>query len=521
MNDMGEATIDAILSTHAQRTPDRPAITLDGRTLTYRQMDRRVDRLAHGLADLGVKPGDRVAFLGRNQIEHFEIVFAVARLGGITVGMNWRLSAAELAAQFSDCSPVVVFASPEAMATTRAARDLAQTDLKLVVFNAEDEGYEALIGQAPDHPRDPASRPDDICMICYTSGTTGQAKGVAFTHASLHAVLAPAGEAWRFDADSVSLVCMPTFHTAGLCWGLLALFHGGRDVVVSEFDAGHIVDLMRAEGVTNAVLAPIMLEQIIADLERRAVALPDLRAVVYGAAPITEPVLRRAVSHLDAELIQGYGLTEVNGTISILTGPDHVLEGPTRHRLKSAGQAVPWGAIRVVDPETGHDLPPGEVGEVWGKSPGLMTGYWQRPKETAETITPDGWLRTGDAGYLDADGYLFLTDRIKDMIVSGGENVYPIEIEHVLAAHPAVDAVAVIGVPDSRWGEAVKAVVVARAGHQATADELIAWARARLASYKCPKSLDFVEAMPRNASGKILKRTLREAYWAGHDRRIG
>lgn len=515
---MERATVDSIISRHAEQTPDRPALTCGDRTLSYGGLEQRATVLADALDKAGVARGDRIAFLGRNQVEHFEIVFAGAKLGAITVGMNWRLSPGELGAQLSDCKPRVLFVSAEALPTAQAASDMVPDEILLISFGAD---YEAFVAQGSDTPRPSASRADEICMICYTSGTTGHAKGVAFTHRSLHTVLAPAGAAWRFDADSVSLVCMPTFHTAGLCWGLLALSHGGRSLVVSEFDAEAIVALMRAERVTNPVFAPIMLEQVIAVLERTGSALPALRAIVYGAAPITEPVLARAVATLNAELIQGYGLTEVNGTISILTHADHVLEGPRKERLRSAGHAVPWGAVRVVDPATGQDLPPREVGEVWGRSPGLMTGYWQRPAETAEALTPDGWLRTGDAGYLDEDGYLFLTDRIKDMIVTGGENVYPIEVEHVLAAHPGVDAVAVIGVPDERWGEAVKAVVVRAPGAQLTSAELIAWTRERLAAYKAPTSVDFIETMPRNPSGKILKRTLKEPYWAGRDRRIG
>ena len=313
---------------------------------------------------------------------------------------------------------------------------------------------------------------------------------------------------------------MPTFHTAGALWGLLAMSQGGHDVLVGDFDPVEVADLMASEGVTNAMLAPIMLEQVIAAVEADPTRdLSALRKVLYGAAPITEAVLARALETLSCGFVQGYGLTEVNGTITILRSEDHVLEGPHRDRLRSAGKRVPWGAVRVVDPETGNDRPQGEVGEVWGKSPGMMEGYWHKPEETAAAITSDGWLRTGDAGYLDEDGYLFLTDRIKDMIVTGGENVYPIEVENALAAHPCVDAVAVIGVPDDKWGEAVKAVVCTR-GTRPTPDELITWARDQIAAYKCPKSIDFIDEMPRNASGKILKRVLRDKYWSGHGRRI-
>ncbi len=519
--DFGMNTIDAILRQFAQATPDRPALAFQGRTRTYAELDRATNRLARALAAEGVAHGDRVAFLGRNRAEHFEIIFAVAKLGAISVGMNWRLSAGELAAQLEDCSPRVVLGSAAEMPLlAQAFERLPDAPLAIDLDDASPAGYAARLADQAESDLPEVSRAQDICMICYTSGTTGSAKGVAFTHGSLGAILPGAAAEWDFGPDSVSLVCMPTFHTAGALWGLLAMSQGGHDILVGDFDPAEVADLMASERVTNAMLAPIMLEQVIAALEANPSRdLSALRKVLYGAAPITEPVLARALEALNCGLVQGYGLTEINGTITILRSEDHVLEGPHRERLRSAGTPVPWGAVRVVDPETGSDCPQGEVGEVWGKSPGMMEGYWRKPEETAAAITPDGWLRTGDAGYLDPDGYLFLTDRIKDMIVTGGENVYPIEVENTLAAHPAVDAVAVIGVPDEKWGEAVKAVVTTR-GERPSAEELIAWARDHIAGYKCPKSIDFIDEMPRNASGKILKRVLREQYWSGHGRRI-
>lgn len=514
-------TIDDILRHFAAATPGRPALTFQGVTRSYGELDIVVNRVADALARAGAAPGERIAFLGRNRSEHFEVIFAAARLGAISVGMNWRLSVSELAAQLRDCSPCIVLASSDVMQRVTEALAMLDTPPRLVCFDGDGEqDYAALVRSGDPAPRPSLARADDICMICYTSGTTGFAKGVAFTHGSLWSIFPGAATAWGFDSESVNLVCMPTFHTAGACWGLLAMSQGGRNVVVAEFDAAAIVDLMAAERITNSMFAPIMLEQVIAAIEARPdVTLPGLRKILYGAAPITETVLARALATLKCGLIQGYGLTEINGTITNLRAEDHVLSGAYRHRLRSAGTATQWSEVRVVDPETGIDCPTGVVGEVWGRSPGLMQGYWRKPEETAAVLTPDGWLLTGDAGYLDADGYLFLTDRIKDMIVSGGENVYPIEVENVLASHPAVEAVAVIGVPDEKWGETVKAVVVPR-GEPVPEAELIAWARERLAAYKCPTSVDFVAEMPRNAAGKILKRVLREPYWAGHERRI-
>ncbi|MBY8821690.1 long-chain-fatty-acid--CoA ligase [Sphingomonas colocasiae] len=513
-------TIDDILRHFAAETPGAPALTFNGATQSYASLDRRTNALADGLAKIGVGNGDRVAFVGRNRVEHFELIFAVAKVGGISLGLNWRLAARELEAQLRDCTPVLIFAAAENLPLVEAA--IAPMEEPPAILSFEDAaGYPALVASGDPAPRAKVAAADDLCMICYTSGTTGEAKGVTFTHGSLWSIFPGAAAAWGFDRSSVSLVCMPTFHTAGACWGLLALSQGGHDVMVGDFDPDAIVALMAEARVTNSMFAPIMLEQVIAALEARpALSLPDLRKILYGAAPITEPVLARALATLSCGLVQGYGLTEINGTITILGTEDHVLAGSGRARLRSAGRAVPWGQVRVVDPATGGDLPSGVVGEVWGRSPGMMRGYWRRPAETAAAITPDGWLRTGDAGYLDEDGYLFLTDRIKDMIVTGGENVYPIEVEHVLAAHPSVDAVAVIGVPDAKWGETVKAVIQPH-GEAPEPETLIQWAREHLARYKCPTSIDFIAEMPRNASGKILKRSLREPYWSGNARRIG
>ncbi|MBX3565563.1 MAG: long-chain-fatty-acid--CoA ligase [Sphingomonas sp.] len=512
-------TIDDILRHYAATTPDAPALSFNGVTRNYAALDRVTNALADSLACAGIRPGDRIAFVGRNRIEHFELIFAAAKLGTISVGMNWRLSARELAAQLEDCAPALVFAARENRKLVEGAFAFLATRPMLAMFDGTSSSdYATLVRNGDTAARSKVAKAEDLCMICYTSGTTGAAKGVTFTHGSLWSIFPGAAKAWGFDASSVSLVCMPTFHTAGACWGLLALSQGGHDIIVADFDPDALVTLMADQGVTNSMFAPIMLEQIITAIENRpGTELPALRKILYGAAPITEPVLARALATLGCGLVQGYGLTEINGTITILGPEDHVPGGP---RLRSAGTAVPWGKVRVVDPETGRDRPPGEVGEVWGRSPGMMQGYWHRPEETRAAITPDGWLRTGDAGYLDNAGYLFLTDRIKDMIVTGGENVYPIEVEHVLAAHPAVDAVAVIGVPDPKWGETVKAIVQPR-GDAPPPEELLGWARERLARYKCPTSIDFVAAMPRNASGKILKRVLRDQYWSGHDRRIG
>jgi long-chain acyl-CoA synthetase len=281
---------------------------------------------------------------------------------------------------------------------------------------------------------------------------------------------------------------------------------------VRDFDAASVLDLLEGQRVTNAVLVPTMLQLLCSVPGAADRDFSGLRSIAYGASPITTPVLKAALRTFRCALYGIYGLTESTGGVMQLDPEDHDPDGPREHLLRSAGKPLPWVELRVVDPDTGDDCPPRAVGEVWLRAPNVMRGYHERPDETAAALTEDGWLRTGDGGYLDEEGYLFLTDRIKDMIVSGGENVYPIEVEEALAQHPDVVDVAVIGVPDERWGETVKAVVIARPGADPDPDDLIAFARERLAGYKLPRSIEFVDELPRTASGKVLKRELRKRY---------
>ena len=272
--------------------------------------------------------------------------------------------------------------------------------------------------------------------------------------------------------------------------------------------------------VTNALFVPAMLQILSALPGAGEGDYGALRSIIYGASPISDEVLVRSMKIFRCPFIQVYGLTETTGAITELGFADHDPDGPRARLLRSAGKPYPWVEMRIVDPETGRDRATGEVGELWTRSVQNMKGYWNKPEETARVFTPDGWLKTGDAGFADAEGYLFLTDRVKDMIVSGGENVYPAEVENALSGHPDIADVAVIGVPDDKWGETVKAIVVRRSGADPTAEALIDYARQRLARYKCPTSVDFRDALPRNPSGKLLKRQLREPYWKGHERRI-
>ena len=340
------------------------------------------------------------------------------------------------------------------------------------------------------------------------------------TNANLGSVLTAMAEPWRLDGSSVSGVVMPLFHIGGTGWALAGMTAGAESVIIREAVPTAILDIFEGRGVTNAFIVPALLQALCAVPGAAGRDHGKLRAIMYGASPITDQALVTAMETFRCDFVQLYGLTETTGAITQLDPADHDPGGPRAGLLRSAGRPYPWVEMRIVDPESGAGRAPGEVGELWTRSAQNMKGYWNNPDATRAVFTADGWFKTGDAGYIDAGGYVFLTDRIKDMIVSGGENIYPAEVENVLAGHPSVADVAVIGVPDPKWGETPKAVIVLREGAESDAPGIIAWARDRLAHYKCPTSVDFIDLLPRNPSGKVLKRQLREPYWAGRDRRV-
>jgi long-chain acyl-CoA synthetase len=357
-------------------------------------------------------------------------------------------------------------------------------------------------------------------MQLYTSGTTGLPKGVMLTNANLSTAISEAGTTFHIADDTVSLVAMPLFHIGGSGWALCAMSRGGRSIILRDVDPSRLLELIAAERITEMFVVPAVLMLLLGTPSLADTDLSSLRLVFYGASPIAEEVLVKCLATFGCAFCQVYGMTETTGAITALSFDDHDPDGPRRGLLRSAGKPHESVAVRVVDPDSGQGVLLGAVGEVWTRSPYNMAGYWGKPEETAATVDADGWLRTGDAGYFDADGYLYLHDRIKDMVISGGENIYPAEVENVLLSHPAIVDAAVIGVPDVKWGETVKAIVVLAPGAVLREDELIAHCRNSLASYKCPTSVDATDALPRNPSGKILKRELRAPYWAGKERSI-
>jgi acyl-CoA synthetase (AMP-forming)/AMP-acid ligase II len=505
-----ELRVADVLRHQAGERGDAVAIQHGSRSLTFAELDERSNRLARAMLAAGVGPGARVAHLDRTGPEVVELLFAAAKIAAVAVPLNWRLRPLELAAILQDAGAPLLLAGPAHMTVAGELANAVAQDLRVVAIGAE---YERWLAAHPPH--DPGGRgaSGDTVLQMYTSGTTGVPKGVLTTHRNLSAAV-DSSPLWGFDADTVSLTPLPMFHIGGIGWTFLGICNGARTILVSEFDAAAVLDLLERERVTNAVFVPTILQMLCAVEGAADRDYSALRSIAYGASPITTPVLKAALRTFRCPLFGVYGLTETTGGVVQLDPEDHDPDGPREHLLRSAGRPLPWVQLRIVDPSTGDELAPRAVGEVWMRAPNVMAGYFNRPEETAAALTPDGWLRTGDGGYLDEEGHLFLTDRIKDMVVSGGENVYPVEVEEALAHHPGVADVAVIGVPDDRWGETVKALVIRAPGAAVSAEELIAFARGRLAGYKLPRSVEFVDELPRTPTGKVLKRRLRDRFAA-------
>jgi len=497
--------------------PDAEALWFEGRSTPYAELDAAASRCANALMDAGVKPGDRVAVLAKGSDDFFALWMGCLKARACLTPVNWRLAPPEIAFILRDAGAQVLVCG-EAFAGVTASI-LEHTEVHHLVQiepgHPRWPDFRSWIAAYPaNDPNLPPDLADDVIQL-YTSGTTGLPKGVQLTEANYLAVFESATRQWaKFEAGDAALVAMPLFHVAGANMGMLALLQGARAIVMREADPAAIMALIAEHRIRQAFLVPALINMILQHPDADQADFGPLEKVYYGASPISEEVLTRAQARFGASFTQLYGLTETIG-IGTYLSPEAHAEG----RLRSCG--VPSAGVEVRVMVDGRPAAQGEVGEIEIRSAGVMKGYWNRPEATAEAIDKDGWFRTGDAGYRDEAGYLYIHDRVKDMIVSGGENVYPAEVENALFSHPCVADAAVIGVPDERWGEAVKAVVVLRPGSEADAAAIIAHCRQRIAGYKTPKSVDFISVLPRNPSGKVLRRELRKPYWEGKGRMVG
>jgi long-chain acyl-CoA synthetase len=513
-------TLRDMISDIAQRYADKTAFIFEGKSYTFRQVNQRINSLANALADLGVEKGDRVGILAQNCSQYFE-VFGLAKAGRVCVPLNYRSVGRELVYLINNSEINTLIVEREFVDVVNSIRPELRSVRSFICLDAEVEGmlsYEELIDAYPDD--EPADDVDanDPCVLFYTSGTTGRPKGAVHTHGSM---LAEASVPYRgLNSGDVVLCVMPFFHVGGSAAHLIPAFAVGATLVIhKKFEESLVLEAIERERVTYVFLVPTMIMRLLEHPKLTDYDLSSLHTVGYTGSPMPIEALRKGIACLGEVFFQELGQTETLN-MTVLKREEHTLEGSPRElrRLESVGKPHKEGELRIVDAQ-GRDVAIGEAGEIVAHSDRIMMGYWRMPEETARTMR-DGWLHTGDVGRMDEDGYIYLVDRKKDMIISGGENIYSREVEDVLYMHPAIREAAVVGVPDNMWGESVKAVVVLKEGASVSEEEIIDFCKANLASYKKPRSVEFIEDLPKTASGKIRKVEIRERYWEGYEKRI-
>ncbi len=517
-------TMAEVTRRNAAQRPDKPALICDDRTLTYGELHSESCRVANALLGAGVEPQDRVGFIGKNIAEYFTLNYGAAKLNAVTVAVNWRLAPPEMAFILENAEVKVVLVEGEFLGHLDKM-DLPRNPLIIEVGgDGANMSYSDWIdGQSDDDPNYPTAL-DDTGSQLYTSGTTGLPKGAELSNRNFEAIIEPVSDMIGVTSDSVMLHILPMFHIGGSGVANVGLFNGATNVVHRDVDPGRIFADIPKHKVTASFMVPALLQVLPMIPGASDVDFSSLETIFYGASPITEEALVASMALLKCSHAQAYGLTETTGLVAWLPPEDHDPGGPRAKLLRSAGKPVVGVEMRIVD-DAGDERPDGEVGEVWVRTPQNMKGYWRNPKATEEAFPEGrdadglGWFSTGDAGYME-DGYLFIHDRVKDMIVSGGENIYPAEIENAIISHPGVADVAVIGIPSDRWGETPLALIVAAEGADPTQEEIIEHCVERLARFKLPSAVKRINEIPRNPSGKILKVDLRKPYWEGRDRAV-
>ena len=515
--------ISSTLRRTAQVRGSHTASYFQGRRHTWREFLDRVQRAAAGMRKLGVKPGDRVAMLALSSDRYMELFAAIPWAGGVVVPMNLRWSLPELADSLQDSGAILLFVDETMEEMGRKLQAEVGPHVKLASVAdrppADLPGYEDMIRQN-DRAPDAGRTGEDLYGIFYTGGTTGRSKGVMLSHKNSLAGCMTAYAEGYYKEDAVCLVACPMFHAAG-SWPLVALFgSGGGAYILPAFDAKGALEMIEKEGCTEGLLVPTMIQMIIEHPDFARTNTSSIKQIVYGASPITEALLDRALAALPhVNFIQAYGQTELSPLCTQLHHQHLVGEARKKGRHRSAGRAVYGVEVRIVD-EDDRDVQQGEVGQILCRGDNVMQGYWQRPEETAAALK-GGWMHTGDGGWMDEEGFVYVVDRVKDMIVSGAENVYSVEVENAISRHPAVQSVAVIGIPHEKWGEQVHAIVILWQGQTASEEDIVSHCRTLIAGYKVPRSVEFrSEAFPLSGAGKVLKRELRRPYWAGKDRQV-
>jgi acyl-CoA synthetase (AMP-forming)/AMP-acid ligase II len=512
------------LDYHAREHPDVDFAVFGDRSVTYAEAVAKANRLANAFVSAGLREGDRVALLSKNSIEFALLFYAASKAGVVPVPLNYRMAAPEWVYIINDAQAKMLVASAAYVSVVDGFRGELHSVERYVAIDASGpegwDDYRRWIGDQPVAAPDRVVTEDDDVYQLYTSGTTGHPKGAVLTHGAVTSQFAQIALVYSATPGERMLIVAPLYHAAAAITAFAAVCLGSCLYIQEDFNPLEVVRALSEEHIARTTLVPAMIQAclvFVPDIAERR--YDDLQRISYGASPIAEETLRRAVEVFKCEFAQAYGMTESTAILTVLPPSDHergLKEKP--ELLLSAGRPLVGTELRIVD-ENDNPVPNGTIGEIVGRGPQLMRGYWNMPDESAEALR-GGWFHTGDAGVLDDEGYVYVQDRVKDMIVSGGENVYPRVVEDVLFQHPAVADAAVIGVPDEQWGETVKAIVVLRAEATATDEEIMDFCRDKLGGYERPRSVDFVNALPRNPTGKVLKRQLREPYWAGHKRRV-
>jgi len=513
-------TLGGITGKRARLDGGREALIFDSARITYAQLHERTGRLAQALLNSGLKPGDRVAVLAENSHRYVELFLAAGRAGLVFTPLNYRLTARELQFMLEDSGALTLFADDACWPIALSLRGQG-TGVRLLSICAAadaDGHYEALIASA--HPLAEgavAVDEDDLAMLLYTGGTTGLPKGVMLSHRNLLTAFTNIILQFQFTGRDTTLMVLPMFHVA--IWQVIChLMVGARVVIRARAEVDDILATLEREHCTNMNAVPTLYNWIVSAPDLVQYDLSSIRLLVYGGSPFPEEVLRRCIQRFGPVFAQGYGLTEAAPTVCFLSPQDHVLDGPRAALLKSAGREMQFTEVRIAD-ALGHEVPRGQPGEVLARGANVMLGYWNNEALTRERLR-DGWLHTGDIGCMDDEGYVYLLDRKADMIVSGGENVYPTEVEAVLYQHPSIHECIVTSAPDEKWGERVQAAVVLREGSTVTEEELLAFCRERLAGYKSPKRIEFWSSLPRTPVGKLLRKDVRSTFWGGAERQI-